>query len=120
MPSDCVVILGAHVWADGTSYEGEYKNGPKDPYNKDRKYALALEILIDSGKVYKYEALGYYDEEYGCVWNADADGVGELQRRQHVVVVLPEVVETGVKATVEQTEVDTHIGGLNGFPCLVF
>lgn len=55
-------------------FEGEYKNGPKDPYNKDRKYALALELLIDSGKVYKYEALGYYDEEYGCVWNADADG----------------------------------------------
>ena len=56
-------------------FKGEYKNAPrKDEYDKDRKYALALELIIDSGKVYKYEALGYYDPTYGSTWNADADG----------------------------------------------
>ena len=67
-------MIGGRYVHGTVEFEGEYKNGPKDPYNKDRKYALALEILIDSDKVYKYEALGYYDKEYGCVWNADADG----------------------------------------------
>ena len=66
--------IGGRYVHGTVEFEGEYKNGPQDPYNKDRKYALALEVLIDSNKVYKYEQLGYYDEEYGCTWNADADG----------------------------------------------
>ena len=67
-------LIGGRYLHGTIEFEGEYKNGPKDPYNKDRKYALALELLIDSDKVYRYEALGYYDEEYGCTWNADAEG----------------------------------------------
>ena len=67
-------LIGGRYVHGTVEFEGEYKNGPKDPYNKDRKYALALELLIDSGKVYKYEQYGYYDEEYGTSWNADADG----------------------------------------------
>ena len=56
-------------------FQGEYKNAPKsDEYSSDHKYALALELLIDSGKVYKTERLGYYDPDYGTTWNADADG----------------------------------------------
>lgn len=56
-------------------FEGEYKNAQRgDNYDKERRFALALEILVDSDKVYKYEALGYYDSEFGAVWNADADG----------------------------------------------
>ena len=55
-------------------FKGEYKNGSKDKYDADRKYALALELLIDGDKVYKTEQLGYYDEEYGGTWNADAEG----------------------------------------------
>jgi hypothetical protein len=55
-------------------FEGEYKNAPKDPYDTDRKYALALEVIVDSGKIYKLEELGYYDPSYGSSWNADADG----------------------------------------------
>jgi hypothetical protein len=55
-------------------FEGEYKNAPKDPYDADRKSALALELLVDSGKIYKLEKLGYYSPEYGSSWNADADG----------------------------------------------
>ena len=55
-------------------FEGEYKNAPKDPYDEDRKFALAVELLIDSAKVYKLEQLGYYSPEYGSAWNADADG----------------------------------------------
>ena len=67
-------LIGGRYVHGTVEFEGEYKNGPKDPYNKDRRYALALEVLIDSGKIYKYEQYGYYDEEYGCTWNADADG----------------------------------------------
>jgi hypothetical protein len=56
-------------------FKGEYKNAPrKNEYDKDRKYALALEVIIDGGKVYKYEQLGYYDPTYSSTWNADADG----------------------------------------------
>ena len=39
-----------------------------------RKFALAVELLIDSAKVYKLEQLGYYSPEWGTAWNADADG----------------------------------------------
>ena len=55
-------------------FEGEYKKAPKDPDDEDRKFALAVELLIDSAKVYKLEKLGYYSPEYGSAWNADADG----------------------------------------------
>ena len=52
----------------------EYKNAPKDKYDADRKFALALELLIDGDSICKLENLGYYDEEWGSSWNADADG----------------------------------------------
>ena len=55
-------------------FKGEFKNAPKDKYDADRKFALALELIIDGDKVYKLEQLGYYDETYGATWNADADG----------------------------------------------
>ena len=67
------VIDGRYI--HGTiEFKGEFKNAPKDKYDADRKYALALELLIDSDKVYKMEQLGYYDETEGSTWNADADG----------------------------------------------
>ena len=67
------IINGRYI--HGTiEFKGEYKNAPKDKYDADRKYALALELIIDSGKVYKLEQLGYYDPTYGSTWNADADG----------------------------------------------
>lgn len=55
-------------------FKGAYKNAPKDEYDSERQFALALEVLIDSGKVYVLEQLGHYDETYGSAWNADADG----------------------------------------------
>ena len=55
-------------------FKGEYKNAPKDKYDADQKFALALEVLIDGDKLYVLEQLGYYDPEYGGTWNADADG----------------------------------------------
>ena len=55
-------------------FKGQYENAPKDPYNPDRKFALALELLIDGGKIFVLEQLGYYDPEEGASWNADADG----------------------------------------------
>ena len=67
------IIDGRYI--HGTiEFKGEYKNAPKDKYDADRKYALALELIIDSDKVYKLEQLGYYDPTYGSTWNADADG----------------------------------------------
>lgn len=61
------------VW--GTlQFKGEYKNAPKDPYDKDRRSALALDVLICGDKVYAHEDIGYYDEEYGPSWNADDGG----------------------------------------------
>ena len=89
--STMLQMIGGRYVHGYIEFEGEYKNGPKDPYNKDRQYALALELLIETaqggadasggkdapvvgGKIYKYEALGYYSEDFGCTWNADADG----------------------------------------------
>ena len=67
-------IIGGRYIHGTIEFQGEFKNAPKDKYDADRKYALALELLIDSDKVYKMEQLGYYDETEGSVWNADADG----------------------------------------------
>ena len=67
------VIAGRYI--HGTiEFQGEFKNALKDKYDSDRKYALALELLVDGDKIYKFEKLGYYDPEYGSTWNADADG----------------------------------------------
>ena len=67
-------IIGNRYTMGAIEFKGEYKNAPKDKYDAERKFALALEVLIDSGKVYILEQLGHYDSEYGSVWNADADG----------------------------------------------
>ena len=68
-------IIGDRYTMGAIEFKGEYKNAPKDPNDSDRKFALALEVLIDSGKVScVLEQLGYYDDEYGSAWNADADG----------------------------------------------
>ena len=67
-------VIGGRYIHGTIEFKGEYKNAPKDKYDADRKYALALELLIDSDKVYKMEQLGYYDETEGSTWNADADG----------------------------------------------
>lgn len=67
-------IIGDRYLMGAVQFGGEYKNAPKDKYDPDRKFALALEVLVDSGEVYVLEQLGYYDEEYGSSWNAEADG----------------------------------------------
>ena len=67
-------VIGGRYTVGTVEFKGEYKNAPKDKNDEDRKFALALEVLIDSGKVYTLEQLGYYDPEYGSSWNADADG----------------------------------------------
>ena len=67
-------IIADRYTMGAIEFKGEYKNAPKDKYDADRKSALALEVLIDSGQVYVLEQIGYYDPEYGSAWNADADG----------------------------------------------
>ena len=66
--------IGDRYTMGAVEFKGEYKNAPKDKYDADRKFALAVEVLIDGNKVCVLEQLGYYDSEYGSTWNADADG----------------------------------------------
>ena len=66
--------IGDRYTMGAIEFKGEYKNAPKDKYDADRKFALALELLIDGDSICKLENLGYYDEEWGSTWNADADG----------------------------------------------
>ena len=72
--SSKIAVIGNRYTHATVEFEGEYKNGPKDPYDEDHRFALAVELLIDSAKVYKLEKLGYYSPEWGTTWNADADG----------------------------------------------
>ena len=67
-------IIGDRYTVGAIEFKGEYKDAPKDKYDAERKFALALEVLIDGDKLYVLEQLGHYDPEYGSVWNADADG----------------------------------------------
>ena len=67
-------IIGDSIIVGAVEFKGEYKNAPKDKYDADRKSALAVEVLVDGGKLYVLEQIGYYDPEYGGSWNADADG----------------------------------------------
>ena len=67
-------LIGGRYIHGSIEFQGEYKKARDGEGDPDRKYALALELLIDSGKVYKFEQLGYYSEEYGTTWNADAEG----------------------------------------------
>ena len=67
------VIGDRYIWGS-LQFKGAYANAPKDPYDKDRKSALALDVVIDGEKVYVHEELGYYDDNYGATWNADDDG----------------------------------------------
>ena len=66
--------IGDSIIMGAIEFKGEYKNAPKDKYDADRKSALAVEVLVDGGKMYVLEQIGYYDPEYGASWNADADG----------------------------------------------
>ena len=66
--------IGDRYTMGTVEFKGEYKNAPKDKYDADRKFALAVEVLMDGNKVCVLEQLGYYDPEYGSSWNADADG----------------------------------------------
>jgi hypothetical protein len=67
-------LIGDSIIMGAVEFKGEYKNAPKDKYDADRKSALAVEVLVDGGKLYILEQIGYYDPEYGATWNADADG----------------------------------------------
>ena len=66
--------IGDSIIVGAIEFKGEYKDAPKDKYDADRKSALAVEVLVDGGKIYVLEQIGYYDPEYGASWNADADG----------------------------------------------
>ena len=49
-------------------FKGEYKNAPKDKYDEDRKFALALEVLIDSGKTWLLQSRIRIHLECRCRW----------------------------------------------------
>ena len=62
-----------YIWGS-LQFKGAYANAPKDPYDKDRQSALALDVMIEGDKVFTNEELGYYDKQYGPTWNADDEG----------------------------------------------
>ena len=62
-----------YIWGK-LQFRGEYKNAPKDEYDPDRKFSLALDVLIKGDEVYVNENIGYYDPQWGASWNADDDG----------------------------------------------
>ena len=72
--SSQICLIGDRYIMGAIEFKGAYKNAPKDEYDAESQFALALEVLIDSGKVYVLEQLGHYDPTYGSAWNADADG----------------------------------------------
>ena len=55
-------------------FKGEYKNGPKEGYDEERKCALALDVLVCGDKVYANEQFGYIYSETEYTWNVDDDG----------------------------------------------
>ena len=67
-------VIGDRYTVGAIEFKGEYKNAPKDKYDAERQFALALEVLVNGDKLFVLEQLGHYDPEYGSVWNADADG----------------------------------------------
>lgn len=69
-----IATIGNRYTWGSLQFKGAYANAPKDPYDKDRKSALALDVIIDGDKVYVNEVLGYYDDQYDATWNADDDG----------------------------------------------
>jgi len=66
--------IGDACYMGAVEFKGEYKDAPKDKYDADRKFALAVEVFVDGDKLFVLEQIGYYDPEYGTAWNADADG----------------------------------------------
>lgn len=63
--------VGNRYVVGAIQFAGEYKDAPRVEY--DRKVALALEVLVDGDKVYAYEELGQYGDDW-CSWNVDDDG----------------------------------------------
>lgn len=66
--------IGGRYTFGALQFKGEYKAAPKDKYDPDRKYALALDVLIDGDNVYVNEVLGAYFGNGECTWNVDDDG----------------------------------------------
>lgn len=67
-------IGGKYIWGS-LQFKGAYEKAPKDKYDPDRKFSLALDVLIDGDKVYTHESLGYCGEGNDVSWNADDDGM---------------------------------------------
>lgn len=70
----CATIGDRYIWGV-LQFKGAYANAPKDEYDSERQYALALDVLIDGDKYYVHESLGHYDPAYGPTWNVDDEGI---------------------------------------------
>ncbi len=67
----CTTIGGRYMQGC-LQFEGEYRNAPKD--DNDYKKSLALEVLVDSGRVYACEQIGYFISPNDFGWNVDDGG----------------------------------------------
>ena len=74
MRSELMCNIGDSCQYGSIQFKGEYKNGPKEGYDEERKCALALDVLICGDKIYANEQYGYMFSETDYSWNADDEG----------------------------------------------
>lgn len=74
MRSELMCSIGDSCQYGSIQFKGEYKNGPKEGYNDERKCALALDVIICGDKVYANEQYGSMFSETDYSWNADDEG----------------------------------------------
>ena len=74
MRSELLCNIGDSCQYGSLQFKGEYKKGPKEYYDDDRKPALALDVLIQGDKVYVNEQIGYMFSETDYSWNVDDEG----------------------------------------------
>ena len=74
MRSELMCSIGDSCQYGSIQFKGEYKNGPKEGYDEERKCALALDVLICGDKVYANEQFGSMFSETDYSWNADDEG----------------------------------------------
>ena len=67
-------IIGDRYTYGVLQFEGAYRNA-KTKREPGQLSSLALEIITHGDKIYEYPVEGYYDPDYGPIWNADDGGI---------------------------------------------
>lgn len=99
------IVGGRYLWGS-IQFADEYRAAPREE-GDDRRYALALDVLVDGDNVYVHEVLGNWYGEGDCSWNVDDEGhyVGQeiteayLIGDELVLEVIRQAPESCVKGT---------------------